>query len=166
MSEYVVTKTGNLPTGQIRVWQTTDTGESGTTTFHPDAITSRMAEYGLANPREALDVILHEPHATAWFQPLDDTAAAAGWVTSTGPDADPVYLYNAASTAEARAAHRCRLDASPVTVVDTYGLLDQLAAAHPVDMTLYRRCQENVDTTRWHLIYGGLPETPRGDDHA
>lgn len=159
MSDYTVTQVRRDRDGRIRVWRGPDGAATGTTTFHPDAITCRMAEYGLPDSRTALDVILHEPRAADPDNPLGDPATAAGWVTSTGPDSEPVWLYRSHSTPDAYGAHRCRLDAAPGQIQDPDGLLDQLAAEFPGDPELFRAHRERVDMTRWYKVYGGFPST-------
>lgn len=75
----------------------------------------RMAEYQLDNVDEALDMILHEPHASDPMDPLlarDDSAVRRGMVTRTpGPvlDYDATRLHNADTIDDAREAHRIRI---------------------------------------------------------
>src|SRR4051812_32288762 len=74
------------------------------------AVYSRMALYGIADPGDALYEIVRETIALRQpaMDPRDDPALIAGWVTTTGPDAEPVHAYNARSTADAGGAYRCR----------------------------------------------------------
>lgn len=129
--------------------------------FPPDTLEWRAAEYGLTDFDEILDIILHEPYLPD--EPgKDDAAARAGYVTSTRPDAEPITLFNAASTADALAAHRLR-------IADT-----KQARAHvrppvrgkdPLDVIRtqqitpdgLRAKREAVDVHRWQLLYGDLP---------
>jgi hypothetical protein len=122
-----------------------------------------MAEYGLDDPAEALDVLLHDPHAWAWIgtlDPRDDPAVAGGWVTTDQPDAEPVTLFNARSTTDARGAHRARIaavkDTGAAVVTDPDGLLAQVLDT-PLDDGRRSEHAEHVDIFRWTLVYGGLP---------
>jgi len=168
MTDCIVTKTERVFTGELRVyWQNPDTGETQTTTFHPTALACRAAEYGLTSPADALDVILHEVfQPSVWDDPKDDPATRAGWVTTDGPDAEPISLYTARSTADARGAHRARCRSAGHRVTDPGGLLPALLATVPADDGLYRAHRERVDVTRWHMTYGDLPDVPEGDRRA
>lgn len=126
-----------------------------------EAVHNRMGAYGLATPREALDVIIHEYH---WMMlrpkdPRDDPALIAGWVTSTGPDAEVVELYTARSGVDAAGAHRARMDAcrKAVRLLDPDGLLPR----PDPDPAAVARHQELTDTMRWVHVYGGLPAPAR-----
>lgn len=133
--------------------------------FPPETLEWRAAEYGLTDVDEILDIILHEPHLPD--EPdRDDAAARAGMVTSTGRAAEPITLYNAVSTADARAAHRLRIaDAKqtrahvrpPAKGADP---LDEIRRAHGITPAGVREKAELVDVHRWGLLYGGLPVPP------
>lgn len=122
----------------------------------------RAAEYGLDDVDEILDIVLHEPHLPD--EPdRDDAAARAGMVTSNRPDAQPITLFNAASSADALAAHRLRIaDAKKVRAVvrapaKGKNPLDVIRAAHGITPAGLRAKRELVDTHRWQLVYGDLP---------
>lgn len=159
MTDYTVIRTETRPNGTYRVWRRNeDDGTFHTNTFHPDIFAGRGAEYGLTDPAEILDVILHEAFAgSVDDSPRDDHAAAAGWVTTTDPDAEPVRLYNARSTADALGAHRARVKGSGHRVTDPDGHLARFLEGISIDWNLHRKHREFVDTMRWHKIYGGLP---------
>ncbi|MCI3246300.1 hypothetical protein [Streptomyces spinosisporus] len=131
-------------------------------TFPPSTIEWRMAEYELVNPDEALDIVLHEPYLPD-APGRDDAALRVGLVTSTRPDAEAITLFNAASTADARAAHRLRVaDAktSRVQVLPPSGEEDPLnviRANHGVTARGIRAKRERVDIARWQMVYGELP---------
>lgn len=129
--------------------------------FPTETLEWRAAEFGLTDIDEILDIVLHEP-----FLPdepdRDDAALRAGLITSVRPDAEPITLFNAASTADALAAHRLRIDdvkatrarvqapgkgPNPLDVIRQRGLS---AAA-------VRAKREFVDVHRWQLLYGNLP---------
>jgi hypothetical protein len=168
MTDFVVVKTEVRPNRSLRVWRRSeDDGSLHTNSFHPDAMAGRGAEYGLTDPVEILDHILHEAFAPpVGSSPLDDPAAAGGWVTTADPDSEPIQLYNARSTRDALGAHRARIAGSGHRVLDPDGLLTQFAARVPVDEGLKRAHREWVDVTRWHMIYGDLPDAPEGGDRA
>lgn len=122
-----------------------------------------VAEYGLSDTTEALDVLLHDPHMWAWLASIDhrdDPATAEGWVTTDQPDAEPVTLFTARSTVDARGAHRARISAVKETgtavVTDPAGLLAPILAA-PVNAERISEHAQQVDIHRWTLVYGGLP---------
>jgi hypothetical protein len=129
--------------------------------FPPETLEWRGAEYGVTDVDEILDIILHEPYLPD--EPdRDDAAARAGLVTSTGPDAEPITLYNAASTADAHAAHRLRISEvkrtrARVEAPKGKDPLDVIRANHGIDPDRLRAKREAVDTHRWQLLYGGLP---------
>lgn len=133
--------------------------------FPPETLEWRAAEYGLTDVDEILDIILHEPYLPD--EPdRDDAALRAGLVTSTRPDAEPVTLFNAASTADALAAHRLRIaEAKRVTAqvqppAKGKDPLDTIRAAHGITPAGLRAKREAVDIHRWGLLYGGLPVPP------
>lgn len=131
-------------------------------TFPPSAIEWRMAEYGLTDVDEALDVILHEPYLPDG-RGRDDAAVRVGLVTSTRPDAEAITLFNAASTADARAAHLARIadvKAARVRVAASgkgADPLDTVRRNHRVTPTGIREKRELVDVARWQAVYGALP---------
>lgn len=129
--------------------------------FPQETVDWRAAEYGLTDIDEILDVILHEP----WLDETpgrDDAALRAGLVTSRRPDAQPITLFNAASTSDAHAAHRLRIDdvkqTRALVVAPAKGLnpLDVIRR-QGVDKASVRAKQELVDLHRWQLVYGDLP---------
>jgi len=131
------------------------------TQYRPERLSTFMAEYGLDDPAEAVVLVLHGPHVEAWvgsLAPADDPAVAAGWVTGTDSDAEPVHLFNARSTSDAREAYRCRVAAmrgTAETIADPLRLLARVPAHDPDKVRSYR---EVVDLARWSAIYGGFPE--------
>jgi hypothetical protein len=133
--------------------------------FPCDILEWRAGEYGIDDVDELLDMVLHEPHLPD-APDRDDAAARAGLVTSTGPESEPITLYNAASTADARAAHRLRIADSkkarahvrrPAKGTDP---LDAIQAQHGIDPVRLAAKREAVDMHRWALLYGDLPVTP------
>ncbi|MFE3031588.1 hypothetical protein ACFXKY_08055 [Streptomyces canus] len=140
-------------------------GNGGGYVFPKETLEWRAAEYGLDDVDEILDMVLHEPHLPD--EPdRDDAAARAGMVTSNRPDAEPITLFNATSSAEALAAHRLRIaDAKKVRAVvrapaKGKNPLDAIRAAHGITTTGLRTKREAVDVHRWHLVYGDLPVRP------
>ena len=140
MDEYVVQSAEKISNGQgVPIWLVSMLKPDGTihcTAMPPAAIEWRMAEYGLDDVNEALDMILHEPFATSPTDPLkarDDAAVRVGMVVRTpGPveDYEPIRLHNADTVGDARAAHRIRVaDAKKrVQVKAPKGKADPLAA--------------------------------------
>lgn len=137
-------------------------GNGGGYVFPKDSLEWRAAEYGLADVDEILDIVLHEPYLPD-APDRDDAAARAGLVTSTGPEAEPITLLNATSTADAATAHRLRIAdakhrsariAPPGKSKDP---LDVIRANHGIDAERVRAKREAIDVHRWQLLYGGLP---------
>jgi hypothetical protein len=133
--------------------------------FPTDTLEWRAAEYGLTDIDEILDMILHEPHLPD--EPdRDDAAARAGFVTSTRPNAEPITLFNARSSADALTAHRLRITDAKQTRAHvrppTKGKdpLDTIRAAHGITPAGLRAKREAVDIQRWQLVYGDLPVRP------
>lgn len=148
----------------------TDPEGTQETQFPAGMLSALMAEYGLDDPATALDWALHGFHVTrylATLDPRDDPAAAAGWVTDTGPDAEPIVLFNARSTRDAAGANQARIDATKQNhsvITDPDGLLAPLIA-RPVDDVLLDTHEQDTDVLRWRLVYGDLPdETPPRPD--
>lgn len=141
-------------------------GNGGGKVFPKEQLEWRAAEYGLTDVDEILDMILHEWHLPD-FPDQDDAAARAGYVTSTAPDAEPIILRNAPSTADALAAHRLRIaEAKRVTAhvrppAKGRDPLDLIRAQHGITAAGVRAKREAVDIHRWQLLYGGLPVQPR-----
>jgi hypothetical protein len=124
----------------------------------------RAAEYGLTDPAEILDVILHEPYQDTAppVLPLSVRTPPAA-PAKTAPDPHGPTLREATSTTAARAAHRSRIAAvkkNNVHVTDPEGLLPHIHRAHGMDPDRVRAKREAVDTHRWSLLYGGLPAEP------
>jgi hypothetical protein len=139
-------------------------------TFPPSTIEWRMAEYAFDTIDEALDVVLHEPWAVDPTDPMQthaDPAAKAGMsVRRPGTAApEPVRLHNAASVADARAAHRLRIaDAKTrVTVQPPKGKPDPLDAIrrHGVTEDGLRLKTALVDAARCGVRGEPLPEETR-----
>jgi hypothetical protein len=136
--------------------------------FPPSVIEWRMAEYGLTDIDEALDVVLHEPYLPDG-RGRDDAAVRVGLVTSTRPDAEAITLFNAASTADAQAAHLARIadvKAARVRVAASgkgADPLDVIRRNHQVTPAGVRMKRELVDVARWQAVYGALPVPPSPD---
>jgi hypothetical protein len=137
-------------------------GNGGGYVFPKDSLEWRAAEYGLTDADEILDIVLHEPYLPD-APDRDDAAARAGLVTSTGPEAEPITLLNATSTADAATAHRLRIAdakrrsgriAPPGKGKDP---LDVIRANHGIDAERVRAKREAIDVHRWQLLYGGFP---------
>ena len=137
-------------------------GAGGGYVFPKDTLEWRAAEYGLTDVDEILDVVLHEPWL-AETPDRDDAAARAGLVTSARPDAQPVTLMNAASTADALAAHRLRIaevqrvHAHVRATAKGKNPLDAIRTQHGITPGGVRAKREAVDIHRWSLLYGALP---------
>jgi hypothetical protein len=134
--------------------------------FPKDTLEWRAAEYGVADADELLDLILHEPHLPD-VPDRDDAAARVGLVTSSRPDAEPITLFNAASTADARDAHRLRIAAAKQATAHVRPAakgkdpLDAIRIQHGITVAGVREKREIVDVHRWQLVYGDLPVQPR-----
>lgn len=122
----------------------------------------RAAEYGLTDPVEILDVVLHEPHVDTEI-PAPPQSVTAPAVPPIRPAVSPARLpslIEATSTSEARSAHRTRIEqvkASKVRIADPEGLLRHIWENHGMDPDGVRTKQEAVDVHRWTKLYGGLP---------
>jgi hypothetical protein len=132
--------------------------------FPKSTLEWRAAEYGLSDVDEILDMVLHEPYLPD-APDRDDAALRVGLVTSAGREAEPITLFNAASTADARAAHSLRIadvKATRALVSPTRGKnpLDAIRLNHGITTRGVRAKREQVDTTRWQLVYGALPVLP------
>jgi len=129
-----------------------------------ERIASLMAEYGISDPGEALDLLLHGAHFAEYAQgldPRDDPATVAGWIAGTGPDAETITTYRAESTRDAGGAFRCRVDAvkaDHLTISDPDGLLPTFTP----DPEVVRHYMAQADIARWENMYGGLPESDEG----
>lgn len=148
------------------VHQVDQDGAGSSHVFTKDVPEWRAAEYGLTDVDEILDLILHEPHLPD-FPDRDDAAARVGLVTSDRPDAEPVTLFNAASTPDALAAHRLRIaEAKRATAhvrppAKGKDPLDLIRTQHGITVAGVREKREAVDVHRWQLVYGDLPVQPR-----
>lgn len=137
----------------------------GSYVFPKDSLEWRAAEYGLTDVDEILDIVLHEFHLPDALD-RDDAALRAGMVTSASLNAEPITLFNAASTADALAAHRVRIADAKRTRVLVQGPakgrnpLDVIRAQHGIAASGVRAKREAVDVHRWSLLYGGLPVVP------
>lgn len=149
--------------GGMACWTVQAQRPDGTTHLHvfPQATLEwRMAEYQLDSIDEALDMILHEPHATDPMDPLlarDDSAVRRGMVTRTpGPvlDYDPIRLHNADTIDDAREAQRIRIaDAKEsrvriVTPTSEPDPLDMIRQRHGCTQDGIRAKTELVDQAR------------------
>lgn len=133
-------------------------------TFPGEAFEWRAAEYGLTDPVEILDVILHEPYQDTSPPALPPSVKAAAPAAATKKAADPhgPTLQEAPSTAAARAAHRSRIaavKADRVQITDPGGLLPHIHQSHGMSPDRVNAKREAVDIHRWTKLYGGLPVT-------
>lgn len=131
-------------------------------TFPRTILEWRAAEYGLTDPAEILDVVLHEPHVDAETPapPPSVTAPPAPAIRPAMSAARPPSLTEATSTSEARGAHRTRIEqvkTGKVHITDPKGLLRHIWENHGMDPDGVRTKQEAVDVHRWTKLYGGLP---------
>lgn len=167
MMEYTITDVGEDPDRDLWYVQYEDPEGTGHTHVFPKSTLEwRAAEYGLTDPAEILDVILHEPH-------IPDPTPRSGFRSLTNPvkraavAPEPVTLYTATSTSDARDAHLERIEATKTAkVCVTNPPSDPLAVireAHGITADGLRAKREVVDTSRWCHLYGGLPVTPPAD---
>lgn len=121
----------------------------------------RAAEYGLTDPTEILDVILHEPHRPR-VQSDDRVSLSNPAKKATPAEDEPVTLWTAKSTSEAREAHRKAIGdiKAKRRVTDPSAHLALIAGLHGMDPARIRAKAERVDTTRWIKQYGDLPAKP------
>lgn len=137
-------------------------GNGGGYVFPKEQLEWRAAEYGLTDAGEILDMILHEFHLPD-VPDRDDAAARVGLVTSDRPDAEPITLFNAASTPDALAAHRLRIaEAKRATAhvrppAKGKDPLDIIRTQHGITAAGVRAKRMAVDIHRWGLVYGDLP---------
>ncbi|MDQ0758688.1 hypothetical protein [Streptomyces canus] len=123
----------------------------------------RAAEYGLTDPAEILDVILHEPYQETAAPALPQSVKAPpvkAVVAAKAQDRHGPTLQQATSTRDAREAHRSRIAAvktDRVRVTDPDGLLPHVYSNHRMDPDRVRAKREAVDVNRWNRLYGGLP---------
>jgi hypothetical protein len=122
-------------------------GHGLTHVFPKATLEWRAAEYGidLADTDTLLDVILHE-------QLLDEEEAASV----------PVDLFEAPSTARARAAHLARIGGCKekrerIVLDGKSNPLDVIRARPGINTEAVRAKRELVDVHRWNRLYGGLP---------
>ena len=133
--------------------------------FPKDSLEWRAAEYGLSDPAEILDVVLHEP-----FKPRPASVTATSLVTPAArvkPAEEPVTLWTAKSTSEARAAHLALIasvKSERVRVIDPRGLLAHITTRTGMTTEGVRAKQERVDVRRWEKLYGGLPVAPIAEE--
>jgi hypothetical protein len=131
----------------------------------------RAAEYGLTDPAEILDVILHElyqePEEASRVQipmrSVREPQKAVQAVRRTTSDRYGPKVQHAESTQAAREAHRSRIAAvkrDRVKVSDPDGLLAHVHQGHGMDPDRVRAKAEAVDVRRWANLYGGLPVSP------
>lgn len=125
----------------------------------------RAAEYGLDDPAEILDVILHERHRPRVDH--DDRVSLVNPAKKAAKAADePVTLWTATSTAEAREAHRKAIaDIKTMTrVIDPSGYLIHILVRCDLNADRIREKAEKVDVTRWRKQHGGLPVEPTPEE--
>jgi len=168
--EYEIVDVGEmLPNPEHPCWYVTKRKADGTLHGHvfPKATLEwRAAEYGLDDPAEILDVILHEGHRPR--------AAGDDRVSLVNPPKqaaraeaeEPVTLWTATSTGEAREAHRATIAAikTKIRVVDPAGHLAHILSRHGMDPDRIREKAQRVDTTRWIKQHGGLPVQPTTEE--
>lgn len=130
-------------------------------TFPKEILEWRAAEYGLTDPAEILDVVLHENYqdtAPPALPPSVKTAPVT--VAAAVADQHGPTLQEATSTAAARTAHRSRIaavKAGSVRITDPDGLLPHIHGNHGMDPGRVRTKAERVDVNRWTRLYGPLP---------
>lgn len=154
---------GQRGSGTSHRWLVHHIGEDGHGhgyVFPAETVDWRAAEYGLTDIDEILDVIIHEPFLDETLT-RDDAALRAGLVTSTLRTAEPITLFNAASTTDACAAHRLRI----ADVKQTRALIQPGKGPNPLDVIRARGIdtsgvrakREVVDVRRWQLLYRDMP---------
>lgn len=133
-------------------------------TFPRELLEWRAAEYGLTDPAEILDIVLHEPFLPA-PAPVLPPSVKGQPTPKAAPLADPhgPTLQQATSTKAARDAHRSRIAAlkkDQVRLTDPEGLLSHIHRNHGMNPARVQEKQEQVDVHRWQLVYGALPVQP------
>jgi len=129
----------------------------------------RAAEYGLTDPAEILDVILHEPYQEADVPTLPPSVKARSLKAPAAAKAQDRHgptLQQATSTPAARDAHRSRIASvktDRVRVTDPDRLLPHIHLNHGMDPDRVRAKREAVDIHRWNRLYGGLPVSMTND---
>lgn len=128
------------------------------------ALEWRAAEYGLTDPAEILDVVLHEtyqaPDGPVLPPSVKQPASKAGEAAAGKADPHGPTLLEATSTKAARDAHRSRIAAvkkDRVRITDPDGLLAYIHRNHGMDHDRVRDKREAVDVHHWTRLYGGLP---------
>ncbi len=158
---------------QRELWQVTyDTGD-GTHAhqFPKSTLEWRAAEYGLDDPAEILDIILHEPYVPPEPSPAPVSVTSPP-VRAAQPEKARVTLYTTTTTEQARAAHRkligqvkaerVRIE-PPATGPDP---LDVIRTRHGITAEGRRAKAAAVDIHRWKHLYGGLPLPTEEVPHA
>ena len=122
----------------------------------------RAAEYGLDDTTEILDVILHERHRPRAAADDRISLSSPAKAKAAAKADEPVTLWTATSTAEARDAHRAAIATikTKTKVTDPSGYLIHILARHDMDPDRIREKAQRVDTTRWIKQHGGLPVEP------
>lgn len=135
-------------------------------TFPKETFEWRAAEYGLTDPAEILDTILHEPYQVVnepsqiALPPSVKGAPSKKVSVTSEVESHSPSLYEAVSTAEAQAAHRSRIKAvkaEKIKVMDPEGLLSHIHGNHGMSSEKIRLKQEVVDLHRWTKLYGVIP---------
>ncbi|MCX5253639.1 hypothetical protein OOK27_05550 [Streptomyces canus] len=130
--------------------------------FPADVLEWRAAEYGLTDPAEIVDGILHEPYQDTGDIVLPPSVRVKAAAVKAAKKADPhgPTLQEATSTTAARAAQRSKVAAiktERVRITDPDGLLLFVHQNHGMDPDRVRTKRELVDVHRWSRLYGGLP---------
>lgn len=143
---------GNTPCWQVTILQAD--GKPHAHLIPTAALEWRAAEYGI-DPTDIdtlLEILLHEPHMAM----TEETEEQPPRYADPGP-----ALWEADSTAAARAAHLSRVKNCPVYIgVRGAAVLDSIRAGHKPNRAKVRAMREAVDTQRWISQYGDLPVQP------
>ncbi|MEU6365776.1 hypothetical protein ABZ876_08470 [Streptomyces sp. NPDC046931] len=160
-TEYTITDVGEDPHRDLWYVAYEDAaGERHTHVFPKSTLEWRAAEYGLTDPAEILDVILHEAH-TPDPRPRRVMRSLTSPTAHVKAEVEPVTLYTATSTTQARTAHLDRIRATKTgrarIVNPPSDPLAVIRARHGITAEGVRAKRERVDVHRWNSLYGGLP---------
>ncbi|MEU1309514.1 hypothetical protein ABZ419_11550 [Streptomyces cinnamoneus] len=158
---------------QRGLWQVTyNTGDGTHAHQFPKATLEwRAAEYGLDDPAEILDIILHEPYVPPEPSPAPVSVTSPS-ARAAQPERARVTLYTAATTEQARTAHReliAQVKAERVRIEPPPkgpDPLDSIRARHGITPEGRRAKAMTVDIHRWKHLYGGLPLPTEEVPHA